>query len=343
MTPSPGPSAPETGAGPRLAEARGELSDALTEALRSGAPPVYDPAAVLKADPWGEDLHLALYLLYELHYRGFEGVDDEREWDPDLLRLRQALETRFLHALRAELADLSPSVEEAFAPLLVEPLDLSGSLSHLLETEGELWQLREYAALRSLYHLKEADPHAWVIPRLTGRAKAAMVAIEYDEFGAGRAERVHARLFADLMADLELDPAYGRYVDRAPAPLLATVNLMSLFGLHRALRGALVGHFACVEVTSSPGSRRMAKAMRRCGAGPAAEHFYTEHVEADAVHEQVVRHEVIGGLLADEPGLEADIAFGCAATVLLEDRLAHHIREAWDQGRSALRAPLPVV
>ncbi|MEU9107707.1 iron-containing redox enzyme family protein [Streptomyces xanthophaeus] len=328
-------------AGPRLGEGRGELSDAVTRALRSGTPPVYAPGAVLKADPWGEDLQLALHLLYELHYRGFDGVDGEREWDPDLLRLRQALEARFLHALRTELSDAPRSVEEAFAPLLVEPVDLSDSLSHHLETEGELWQLREYAALRSLYHLKEADPHVWVIPRLTGRAKAAMVAIEYDEFGAGRADRIHARLFAELMTDLGLDPAYGRYLDQAPAPLLATVNLMSLFGLHRALRGALVGHFACVEVTSSPGSRRLARAMRRCGAGPAAEHFYAEHVEADAVHEQVVRHEVIGGLLADEPDLEGDIAFGCAATVLVEDRLAAHIRGAWERGHSALRTALP--
>ncbi|WP_327250291.1 iron-containing redox enzyme family protein [Streptomyces sp. NBC_01244] len=339
--PTPGTSAGVTtvAPGPRLADGRGELSDAVIEALRSGAPPEYAPGAVLKADPWGEDLQLALYLLYEPHYRGFEGVDDAREWDPDLLRLRRALEDLFLHALRMGLSDGPRSVEEAFAPLLVEPVDLSGSLSHHLETEGELWQLREYAALRSLYHLKEADPHVWVIPRLTGRAKAAMAAIEYDEFGAGRAERIHARLFADLMTDLDLDPAYGRYVEQAPAPLLATVNLMSLFGLHRTLRGALVGHFACVEVTSSPGSRRLANAMRRCGAGPAAEHFYTEHVEADAVHEQVVRHEVIGGLLADEPGLEPDVAFGCTATVLLEDRLATHIRTAWKQGVSALRTP----
>ncbi|MFC9593876.1 iron-containing redox enzyme family protein [Streptomyces sp. NPDC056944] len=340
MSPS-APSVTATAFGPRLVEERGELSAAVTEALRSGRPPTYDPKALLGADPTGEDLQLALYLLYELHYRGFEGVDDAREWDPDLLRLRQALEGRFLHALRAELSRGPTSVEAAFAPLLAEPVDTSGSLSHYLETEGERWQLREYAALRSLYHLKEADPHLWVVPRLTGRAKAAMVAVEYDEFGAGRADRVHAELFARLMADLDLDTTYGRYLDRAPAPLLATVNLMSLFGLHRALRGALVGHFACVEVTSSPGSRRMAKAMRRCAAGPAAEHFYAEHVEADAVHEQVVRREVIGGLLADEPSLEADVAFGCAATVFLEDRLTAHIRQAWNQGRSALRTPLP--
>ncbi|MGR4880316.1 iron-containing redox enzyme family protein [Streptomyces sp. LARHCF249] len=338
MTRRPAPGT-DPASGPSLVDGRGALSRAVVEALRTGRPPVCATAGVLRADPWGEDLQLALYLLYELHYRGFDGVADDLEWDADLLRLRHALESRFLHALRTDLADAPRSVEEAFAPLLVEPVDLSGSLSHRLETEGELWQLREYAALRSLYHLKEADPHAWVIPRLTGRAKAAMVAIEYDEFGAGRPERIHARLFADLMAGLGLDPAYGRYLDQAPAALLATVNLMSFLGLHRALRGALVGHFACVEVTSSPGSRRLAKAMRRCGAGPAAEHFYAEHVEADAVHEQVVRHEVIGGLLADAPELEPDIAFGCAATLLLEDRLATHIRTAWDAGRSALRTP----
>ncbi|MFE3607462.1 iron-containing redox enzyme family protein [Streptomyces goshikiensis] len=339
--PTPTPTVTAVAVGPRLVEGRGQLSDAVVDALRTGAPPTYAPGAVLRADPWGEDLQLALYLLYEPHYRGFEGVDDACEWDSDLLRLRQAIEARFLHALRSEISESPRTVEEAFAPLLLEPADLSGSLSHYLETVGELWQLREYAALRSLYHLKEADPHLWVVPRLTGRAKAAMVAIQYDEFGGGRAERIHSRLFADLMADLDLDPEYGRYLDQAPAPLLATVNLMSLFGLHRALRGMLVGHFACVEVTSSPGSRRLAKAMRRCGAGPAAEHFYAEHVEADAVHEQVVRHEVVGGLLASEPDLEEDIAFGCAATVVLEDRLADHIHAAWLQGRSALRTPLP--
>ncbi|MGP3683554.1 iron-containing redox enzyme family protein [Streptomyces sp. IBSNAI002] len=328
---------PATAPGPALVGGRGALSGLVVDALRTGLPPADPAGAVPAADPWGEDLQLALYLLYELHYRGFAGVDDDREWDPDLLRLRRALETRMLHALRGDLRGSPSSVDEAFAPLLVEPVDLTGSLSRHLETDGELWQLREYASLRSLYHLKEADPHVWVIPRLTGRAKAGMAAVEYDEFGAGRAARVHARLFADLMSDLDLDTTYGHYLDQAPAPLLATVNLMSLFGLHRALRGALVGHFACVEVTSSPGSRRLAKAMRRCGAGPAAEHFYAEHVEADAVHEQVVRREVIGGLLADEPRLEPDIAFGCTATVLLEDRLGAHIREAWDAGRSALR------
>ncbi len=35
-----------------------------------------------------------------------------------------------------------------------------------------------------------------MIPRLTGRAKAAMVAVEFDEFGGGHPARAHARPFA---------------------------------------------------------------------------------------------------------------------------------------------------
>lgn len=323
--------------GPQLPPSRGPLSAAVTGYL-GGTGPLPRPAAAEEADPYGDDLQLALYLCYELHYRGFAGVDPEREWDPELLRLRGALEQRFLSALRAD-TPVHDSLDEALGALLVEPVDGTG-VSHFLRDEGELWHLREYAALRSLYHLKEADPHAWVLPRLWGRAKAAMAAVEFDEFGGGRAERVHARLFADLMTDLGLDTAYGRHLDAAPAQMLAVVNLMSLFGLHRALRGALVGHFAEVEITSSPGSRRLAEAMRRTGAGPAAEFFYDEHVEADAVHEQVVRRDVIGGLLEEEPELAGDIAFGIDATEYLEDRLAQRLLSDWRAGRSSLRTAL---
>ncbi|MFE7775205.1 iron-containing redox enzyme family protein [Streptomyces sp. NPDC057445] len=322
--------------GPVLPEARGDLSAAIIGYLRADVPP---PAAVAATaadrDPYGDDLQLALYVCYELHYRGFAGVDPSYEWDPALLSARRPLEDCFLAALRRD-ATRHETVDDALAPLLVEPVDGTG-VSHFLQERGELWQLGEYAAQRSLYHLKEADPHAWVLPRLWGRAKAGMAAVEFDEYGGGRPERVHAQLFADLMTDLGLDTSYGHYLDAAPAQMLATVNLMSLFGLHRALRGCLVGHFAQVEVTSSPASRRLAAAMRRTGAGPAAEFFYSEHVEADAVHEQVVRREVIGGLLEEEPQLESDVAFGVDATCHIDDRLAGHVLDAWRSNRSSLR------
>ncbi|MFI6516863.1 iron-containing redox enzyme family protein [Spirillospora sp. NPDC050679] len=333
---------------PRLPEPRGPLSEAVLTALVQ--PPLGDASSPMltaareagrrsSIDAFGEDLQLTLYLCYELHYRGFAGVDAAWEWDPELLRLRGAMERHFLRALR----DQTPGgadVDAAVEGLLTEPADASG-VSHHLRDRGEWWQMREYAAHRSIYHLKEADPQAWVIPRLRGRAKAALVAVEFDEFGGGRAEAMHSRLFADLMEELGLDARYGRYLDQVPALMLAIVNMMSLFGLHRALRGAMVGHFATVEITSAPGSARLARALERLGAGPRATRFYIEHVEADAVHEQVLRRDVIGDLLEREPELAADVVLGVQATELLEDRLADHLLACWRSGRTSLRRPLP--
>jgi hypothetical protein len=291
------------------------------------------------ADPLGEDLQLALYTCYELHYRGFGQIATTWEWDPELLRLRDSMERRFLCAVRAELPG-GEDTATALERLLSEPPDAYG-VSHYLRDKGEWWQLREYIAHRSIYHLKEADPHAWVIPRLEGQAKAALVAVEFDEFGGGRGERMHSRLFADLMAGLGLDPHYNGYLNEVPAVMLATVNMMSLFGLHRAMRGALVGHFAAAEVTTPPNAQRMAVTLERLGADPRCAVFFTEHIEADAVHEQVLRHDVIGDLLAREPELAADVVLGIQATEELESRFGEHLLGSWKAGRSSLRSALP--
>ncbi|HZG04055.1 MAG TPA: iron-containing redox enzyme family protein [Streptomyces sp.] len=345
MTTGTGTSAASGAVTAPLPGARGELSAAVLQTL-AAPPPARPPssltAAVEGADPYGDDLQLALYACYELHYRGFAGVSPEWEWDPDLLRLRAGLERVFLTALRRDTTAHDPSdadVAAALDPLLVEPAE-GGGVSDFLLREGEWWQMREYLAHRSVYHLKEADPHAWVIPRLDGRAKAALVAVEYDEFGGGRGERVHARLFADLLAGAGLDPSYLHYLDDVPAPALATVNLMSLCGLHRSLRGALVGHFAAAEISTAPSARKMARALERLGAAPECVLFFTEHIEADAVHEQVMRRDVIGDLLEREPELAADVVFGIRATELLEGRLAGHLLDSWRRNASSLRRPL---
>ena len=313
---------------------RGPLSGALLDVLR-GAPASGLPAVDPGTDPYGEDLQLALYLCYELHYRPLAGVDDALEWDPDLLRFRAALERPFLAALRADV-EAGDDVDAALAPLLLEPVQGTGPSWHL-SREGDLAQLREYVSHRSLYHLKEGDPQSWVVPRLQGHAKASFVTVQHDEYGAGRGERMHAQLFVEMMRELDLDASYGAHLDRAPAVTLAPVNLMSLAGLHRSLRGVSVGQFAMIEVTSSPGSRRLSSAFARLGAGTAGQRFYDEHVEADAVHEQVLRSGLIGDLLAREPGLAADVVLGIRAGLLLEDRFADHLLACWSAGRSSLR------
>ena len=193
---------------------------------------------------------------------------------------------------------------------------------------------------RSAYQLKEADPHSWALPRLSGGPKAALVEIQADEYGGGDPQRIHATLFAHAMDALGLDSAYGAYVDRLPAVTLATVNLMSTFGLHRRLRGAIVGHLALFEMTSSIPNRRYANGLRRLGFGAGATAFYDEHVVADAVHENVAAVDLAGGLARQDPRLAPDILWGAAALVELDARFARHLLDRWRDGRSSLLRPL---
>ncbi len=323
---------------PRLPVACGPLSAAVCGLLTlppGAAPETLPPIA--GADPYGRDLQLALYVCYELHYRGFAGVDPDWEWDVALLALRAHLERAFLDRVRQDVGETPPSwsANDEMNAAATEPVQGTGPSWHLRD-HGTWGQAREYFVHRSLYHLKEGDPHAWIIPRLTGQAKASFVAVEFDEYGAGRGPKAHQQLFADLLTAAGLDADYLAYLDIVPAESLAVVNLMSLFGLHRRWRGAAAGHFAATEITSPPGSSRLVTALRRMGAPDPCVTFYAEHVEADAVHEQVVRTDVIGDLLHHCPHLETDVVFGMRAHAAVENRLAELMTSAWSAGRSSL-------
>jgi len=324
----------------RMPEPRGPVSAGLAATLTGGRGPL--PAARFTGpEPLDdEDLQLTLYLCYELHYRGLDGVDERWEWDPGVLHLRRLAEERFESALRSSVTVPSPvpAAEVPHALIALVAADRGPALSKYLAGRADLDQFREFVIHRSVYHLREADPHSWAIPRLSGRTKAALIEIQSDEYGGGRFERMHAELFRTTMRELQLDTADGAYVDAVPAITLATNNLMSLFGLHRRLRGAAIGHLAAFEMTSSLPNRRYANALRRLGFGPRATDFFDEHVEADAVHENLAAVDLAGGLARMEPALAGDILWGARALVEVEGRWARHLLGAWEAGRSSLLA-----
>lgn len=325
-----------------LPRPRGPFSERLFAQLRS-TDPAPTALEVSKTDPLADDdLQIALWALYELHYRGFDDVDPGHEWSPALLETRAAIETVFEQALR-ELAD--PAVNRALgAPdqvaeqiaLVIEDVEDDPRLPRFLHREATEEQYREFLAVRSLYHLKESDPHAWAIPRLDGVPKVALAELQYDEFGGGRTDRLHSTLFARALEGAGLDPAYGAYVDVVPAETLAVNNAMSLFGLHRRLRGALMGHLAAFESTSSLPCRRFSGGAARLGFDTRVTSYFDEHVEADAVHEQVATRGICQGLVDQDPDLHADVLLGAAVCVRLDAVAGTQLVEAWRQGSSPL-------
>src|SRR5205085_4744115 len=130
-----------------LPRARGDISELLLDALegpphelpRSELPPTREPLE-------DDDLHLALYLSYELHYRGLPGVDEGWEWEPSLLGRRRGLEDLFERALLE-------AVPRGTDPVPADGMDLAlravaeddgPSLSAYINVSASLDEVREF-------------------------------------------------------------------------------------------------------------------------------------------------------------------------------------------------------
>ena len=169
-----------------LPEARGPIGRDLLAAMRANDPSAVPSAAGAPADPvTDDDLQLSLWVLFELHYRGFEDVAESWEWKPAAIALRRDLETQLLDALRrdAVVPASRRSVPERLRELVEN--DNGPQLSAYVQRDADHREFTEFAVHRSIYQLKEADPHSWALPRLDGRAKAALVEIQTDEYGRG--------------------------------------------------------------------------------------------------------------------------------------------------------------
>jgi hypothetical protein len=284
-----------------------------------------------------DDVQLALYLCYEVHYAGLPGTE-HLEWDVRLIEIRGALERAFLTALGQEIASSpaghtsAPSSPHAVGAIIQRLLDADDgpSLSRYMETTGTLDQMRDVIVHRSAYQLKEGDPHTAGVQRLRGRAKQILVQIQAGEYGADApGRRTHAALFADTMWSLGLDPTPNAYLEVQPASSLAISNLISMFGFNRRWRGALVGQLAAFEMTSVVPMGRYAAGLRRMGAPERARRFYEVHVMADAEHE-VMAIDMVKQQCTLEPATADDVIFGVQATLVVERWFAETLLHTWN-------------
>lgn len=317
--------------------ARGPLTESLLRRLRRGHGWVHTrmPDETLLDD----DAQLALHIVYELSYRGFEGIDESMECDEAVVGLRRVIERAMERELRDHVALASPDPVE----LLLDLSQRSGgpSLSSQLDENPDLDQFREFAIHRSAYQLKEADPHSWALPRLSGRAKSAMVEIQSDEYGRGVPGASHAEYFATTMRSLGLDDTYGCYVDLLPATTLATGNLIGLLGLQRRLLPALIGHLALFEMTSTGPMGKYSRALETLGVDPEGRAFFDVHVEADAYHEVLALTDLVGGYLEEVPDSGPEIGFGALALMHVEGSFSGHLLDSFARRRTSLRANVP--
>lgn len=321
----------------RCPSARGRLSSAVREALLHGRP-LDESTSPDLPDLVGasteDDRQLALWMLFELHHRGFEDVDDRAEWRPDLLTLRSRLECdlerrwrdRAAPLLRDHAASATSDLATDFFALC--EADTGPSVAAFVRRQATTEQLHAVLRQRSVYHGKEQDAAMWAVPRLDDEPTAHLLAVAYDEYGNGSPAQVHSRLWARGLRAAGVDDAYGAHVDEALPEVLEQNNLMAMLGLQRRLLPAALGHLAAFEVTSALPSQQWVRGLERLAAPEELVGYFREHVVADSVHEQVAVRQLLGSYLDGAPGRRGDVFWGGAVCLLAEGRAAAAVLRA---------------
>jgi hypothetical protein len=331
----------------RLPAPRGPISTALFACL-SGEPGPVPSRLTELADALpettvdtrsDEDVQISLWVCYGLTYAGFDGVDERWEWQPSLLAVRGALEAVFERDAVAGVRvpeDLTPEKVPAYLMEICGPGSATAFLK-FMHKDATLEQFKELVITRSIDALHEGDAHTWAIPRVSGRAKSALIEIQADEYGGGMPGRSHAELYEILMSELDLDPAYGAYIEQIPAAALALHNLRSMFGLQQRWRGGLLGNLAATEIGSSLINRHFSEGLARLGGSKRARLFYDEHILADAVHEQLAAHDMCGAFVTDYPDEWHLVVIGALATLSVRGLFASSVVDPWAAGGTSLR------
>ena len=66
------------------------------------------------------------------------------------------------------------------------------------------------------------------------------------------------------------------------------------------------------------------------GLPPATAHYFHEHVEADAAHEQLALRDICGSFLEQHPDEVTEVLFGAAACLYLDARAGEEQLEVWN-------------
>ena len=165
---------------------------------------------------------------------------------------------------------------------------------------------------------RSPTPRRSSLPRLAGAAKVALAELQYDEFGAGRPAALHQQLYAEALRVVRPGPrlrcvhkrrlrGFAGVGERDVAVLPQPSAARRRGGALRGVRGIQLG---AVPSRSPLGSER---GSRRCRA-----EYFDEHVEADAVHEQIAARDLCGALVAGDPKAMHEVLFGAACTSYLD-------------------------
>jgi hypothetical protein len=161
-----------------------------------------------------------------------------------------------------------------------------------LRQEMTLDSYRHLIAIASLDGLVESSRLCHLLGGASNEIQATLIRVLLEEYGNGRLSRKHSTFFAQMMAELNLDPTPEAYLDLVPWEVLASIN--HNFLLTQCKRNFLryIGGFTYFEIVGPSVYQDYIAAAARLGLSETAKGYWELHVKEDERHGQWMLHNV---------------------------------------------------
>jgi hypothetical protein len=286
-------------------------------ALRHRVDEVLDAAFGRGEDDALADVHATLFALYELHVAPAASERCANQFNPYLIRLRGAIERRWLasEALGTTRLDVSVrtarDLTEAICSVSAQHRASKHPLFDFLEKDATRVQLSAFFRSDSALNIRFFDLIVLALLGSDPSVRGELSQNFWDEAGKGDPQRSHVALFRHLLHTVEIPHADDDHASLLGWQGLAGYNLFMMTGLNRSQGLKSLGVMAVTELLDPTQYEKLTRGCRRLGLGEKGElDYYDEHVSIDVVHAEGWLSNVIVPLATKYPSQMNDIYTG---------------------------------
>ena len=199
------------------------------------------------------------------------------------------------------------------------PASTHSFYTHFIRKKATRNDLRFWLAQESTLDQRFDDVLATLQIGTNGTVKMEVAKNYWDEMGNGDLNKMHTRLFSELLDELEVTPSYIA-ATILPASLL-TGNLSSCLSLHRHLFYEALGFFGVVEYLAPSRFTHVLSALQRNGVSEQGQAYHKLHIWIDRIHGASWFNDVVRSVVEEKPESAKSILRGVLAR--LETSVLH--------------------
>jgi hypothetical protein len=299
--------------------ARKNASTAAWQEIESEISALSQHAFAQGQEPALRVFHQILFDLYQLNFVAPHDTRALNQFNPDVLRLRNAMEQQWRSHLQgsieSELQEATiPADGEKFVDWLLTRLEQHPSNGHplydYLQSDANLENFEIFFQSEIIVNNMFEEFVALAQLGAPGYIKIELAKNYWDEMGNGVNQKVHTEMFQKLLRHFGLQQVDLDRIAIANPIALAQGNLFLMLSTHRAYFYETMGMLGAGEYLVPKRYQKVVDGARRAGLSDDTLEFYIEHIDIDTDHADEWFRNAIVPTVNEHPEVRTEIARG---------------------------------